>query len=487
MATFSGRAAETLYDEVIHLYEDAYGSGTGIFNAIERIKSHHAPGSSVLDLGCGPGSPASELANAGFKVTGLDISQRALDICRERKIPGTFAKHDATTWDTKEQFDAVLMFFTTLTWSYRATYSVMFKVASWMRPGATFVLGTVDPQELKDDKRLESVGYIERYPGRFLGKDFDATLITAEHWLDMIQQTGLSIVNVERFNHPVKERDSPEPQFFITATKRDVEPLYGPYPIPMFARPAQVLDKDAWLPFAERLCRVEFDVALKAPHSTQLKLDTLELSAAIAKQAGHVHVTDLSAHNDTTLPASSAITISRTAADHVALQARAVDAVIAVWILQYVDDVEKTLTEMTRVIDRSAPNARIVLIQGAPDHEVLRLVNRACLPLADAAPPPPIHHQGQLLATAARVLSARGFGSITLERVDPHCSFQEDKLETRCAEAAAVLTNMWYKEHPQADKIKQTMLPLLREHFADRPFEIGTQSVIMVAQPSPAS
>ena len=41
------------------------------------------PGSRVLDVGCGPGRHAVRLAQAGLAVTGIDVSQRFLDIAAE--------------------------------------------------------------------------------------------------------------------------------------------------------------------------------------------------------------------------------------------------------------------------------------------------------------------------------------------------------------------------------------------------------------------
>ncbi|MGH2756171.1 MAG: class I SAM-dependent methyltransferase, partial [Actinomycetota bacterium] len=41
------------------------------------------PGARILDVGCGPGRHALELAAAGYAVTGIDVSRRFLDIAAE--------------------------------------------------------------------------------------------------------------------------------------------------------------------------------------------------------------------------------------------------------------------------------------------------------------------------------------------------------------------------------------------------------------------
>lgn len=48
-----------------------------------------APGSLVLDLGCGPGRHARELANRGLVVVGVDVARRFLEVGRDGDADGT--------------------------------------------------------------------------------------------------------------------------------------------------------------------------------------------------------------------------------------------------------------------------------------------------------------------------------------------------------------------------------------------------------------
>ena len=41
------------------------------------------PGGRILEVGCGNGKTAVALAKRGYRVTGMDFSQKAIDICRE--------------------------------------------------------------------------------------------------------------------------------------------------------------------------------------------------------------------------------------------------------------------------------------------------------------------------------------------------------------------------------------------------------------------
>jgi SAM-dependent methyltransferase len=68
-----------------------------------------APGQRVLDVGCGPGRHAYELARRGMAVHGVDISQRFVDLARSGSPPGaTFERLDARHLPFDAEFDAAL-------------------------------------------------------------------------------------------------------------------------------------------------------------------------------------------------------------------------------------------------------------------------------------------------------------------------------------------------------------------------------------------
>lgn len=72
------------------------------------------PGLSILDVGCGPGRHALEFARRGYRVTGLDISQRFIDLARSaahaESLEVRFDREDARllpgSWENR--FDVVV-------------------------------------------------------------------------------------------------------------------------------------------------------------------------------------------------------------------------------------------------------------------------------------------------------------------------------------------------------------------------------------------
>lgn len=66
-------------------------------------------GDRILDVGCGPGRHAHELARRGHRVHGIDISQRFIDLAGEdAPVGATFERLDARAMPFEAEFDAVI-------------------------------------------------------------------------------------------------------------------------------------------------------------------------------------------------------------------------------------------------------------------------------------------------------------------------------------------------------------------------------------------
>lgn len=283
----------------------------------------------------------------------------------------------------------------------------------------------------------------------------------------------------------------------------DRHPLFGPFDrMPNHYRGPHRLGHHGWLNLASRLERREEIASVRsAMAANQRVLDvgggTGELTRAVAAEVGHCTTVEPHRQRVATLRGaaeSAAIdtTTIGTAADTAAIRAvpgraeelpfadGSFDAVMAAWVLPYVDDLELAIREMARVCDPSRPEAKIVLIGGAPDNELVSLLNETCVPLAGE----PHDHQGFLLATAARVLAGLGYSRLTLWRTEAALHFPEPSLERRVATAAAVLGDFWYEGHPRIADMRAALTPVLRRHFRYRPHAVGDQGVVLVARPA---
>ena len=70
------------------------------------------PGSRVLDLGCGEGRLALPLAAAGFKVTGVDVSEAGIaklqQIAADRGLTIDASTHDLNTYTVEGEFSLIV-------------------------------------------------------------------------------------------------------------------------------------------------------------------------------------------------------------------------------------------------------------------------------------------------------------------------------------------------------------------------------------------
>jgi trans-aconitate methyltransferase len=73
---------------------------------ILRIREHLAPGSTVLELGMGPGTDL-EILSAHYRVTGSDSSNLFLEIYRKINPEADLLLLDAVTIETDKRFDCI--------------------------------------------------------------------------------------------------------------------------------------------------------------------------------------------------------------------------------------------------------------------------------------------------------------------------------------------------------------------------------------------
>jgi SAM-dependent methyltransferase len=98
----------------------------------------------VLDLGCGCGVPVARfLADAGYHVTGVDISDVQIERARRLVPAGTFVRADATRLDLPSaSFDAVVCLYALIHMPLADQPRLIARIATWLRPGG-WLLTTV--------------------------------------------------------------------------------------------------------------------------------------------------------------------------------------------------------------------------------------------------------------------------------------------------------------------------------------------------------
>ena len=105
-------------------------------------------GHRVLDLCCGHGRHAVELAKRGYKVTGLDFSQYELGIA-ERKagklnLKIDFHRADARSFSLEKKFDVIVNLFTAFGYGAKSDdRKILQRVSEHLRSGGKFLIDTM--------------------------------------------------------------------------------------------------------------------------------------------------------------------------------------------------------------------------------------------------------------------------------------------------------------------------------------------------------
>ncbi|MFW9834716.1 MAG: class I SAM-dependent methyltransferase [Candidatus Thorarchaeota archaeon] len=96
------------YDRIADQY-DEYRAPFSDEAELDEFMSSVKPGGHVLDAGCGTGIVTRHLVDNGYQVTGIDISQKMLDLAKQRVPEATLKVGDMTALDFEDDsFDGLV-------------------------------------------------------------------------------------------------------------------------------------------------------------------------------------------------------------------------------------------------------------------------------------------------------------------------------------------------------------------------------------------
>lgn len=468
------------FDILGKTYEDTYAQLPEQLAAVEWLLARLPERARVMDIGSGTGRPTAELiAAAGHAVTGYDVSRTMVELARAQVPSARFELADVRTLpDAPGRWDAVTAFFPLLQMPRVDLDATLARIAHWLAPGGLLLFATV-PFDAEDEEI------------QWMGQTIRCTSYPAETYLRLLREAGLDIVHEQTsVFHPDFPGMGAEEHLFVYARKPGgpalaPHALAGPYPLPASYRGPHELSEQGWLGMEARFERHDIGIVVDTLAGNTRVLDVGGGTGAVVREiAARVEsVTTVEPHaarEDSMRPlARHGVTVLPGRAERLPLKDGEFDAVVATWVLHYTDDPEAAAAEMARVVDRSRPEARIVIVQGAPDNELIDLWNRTCAPLVGE----PRDHQGYLLTRAAHVLAERGFDDIALTRGRVDVVFPEAGAEAKARAAAEVLAEFWNTGHPRLAQLRDALLPALREHFATGTDRFNDDAVMLVARP----
>lgn len=142
---------ETLFANFARTYdEESFTQGTmGEVDFVERELGGDRT-KRILDIGCGTGRHAIELARRGYLVTGFDLSEGQLRMAREKAaaagVDVEFERRDATQPHFREEFDAAIMFCEAafpLMETDEKNHAILRHAGAALRPGGKLFLTTL--------------------------------------------------------------------------------------------------------------------------------------------------------------------------------------------------------------------------------------------------------------------------------------------------------------------------------------------------------
>jgi len=123
----------------------------------------------ILDVACGYGRHAGELARRGFRVVGMDLSRAMLREARRRFTEGPglrFVRHDMRRIAFREDFDVVVSFYTSFGYfTPKQNEATLRRMARALRPGGKVLIDHRDPSY---DARLPRRVWYRSGPKRFV-------------------------------------------------------------------------------------------------------------------------------------------------------------------------------------------------------------------------------------------------------------------------------------------------------------------------------
>ncbi len=142
------------YDEAAERYarqRDQFAS----LEYLEYLASRLRPGATVLDLGCGSGLPIDRyLVDQGFRVVGLDLSERQIALARVNVPKATYAVRDMTALLPNDfAVDAIVSFYAIFHTPRTGHAALMRTLASFLTHGGLLLvtMGASDWEGMEDD------------------------------------------------------------------------------------------------------------------------------------------------------------------------------------------------------------------------------------------------------------------------------------------------------------------------------------------------
>ncbi|MBZ4318490.1 class I SAM-dependent methyltransferase [Streptomyces huiliensis] len=194
------------FDAIGDRYDEAFPHKEGQLASGAWLAESLPAGSRILDVGCGTGLPtARQLAEAGHRVVGVDLSAGMLDLARGH-VPGA-EFHQADLADLKDgrlgTFDGVAAFFALLMLPRPEIPHALLMLHGLLRPGGLMALSMVEAD-------------VDDYAIPFLGNTIRVSGYLRDELREVVREAGFEIVGENSLAYaPLSTDVPPEIQLFL--------------------------------------------------------------------------------------------------------------------------------------------------------------------------------------------------------------------------------------------------------------------------------
>ncbi|MFF8642055.1 methyltransferase domain-containing protein [Streptomyces sp. NPDC015345] len=203
------RGQAEAFDAIGRHYDDAFPHKEGQLAAGRHLADALAPGSRVLDVGCGTGLPtALQLAEKGHTVLGTDISAGMLELAEKNVPTAEFRLIDIAdlTADGPAgigRFDGIACFFALLMLPRPEIPGALRRLHGLLRPGGLMELSMVEAD--LDDAAIPFLGHTIRVSGYL-----------RDELRQVVRDAGFEITGEDAYSYaPASSDVPPEHQIFL--------------------------------------------------------------------------------------------------------------------------------------------------------------------------------------------------------------------------------------------------------------------------------
>lgn len=136
-----------VYEEIIDWFDDARTKSLMESEYLNLIVKTIPQEGSILDLGCGTGEPIAQFfIEKGFKVTGVDGSQKMIELCKKRFPSERWVVSDMREISLHQQFDAILAWHSFFHLDHDSQRNMFKVLESHIKPGGILAFTSGDEE-----------------------------------------------------------------------------------------------------------------------------------------------------------------------------------------------------------------------------------------------------------------------------------------------------------------------------------------------------